>query len=222
MGEYRSRWLISGRFFCDCALAYNLAVVLVWIRASTAVHFALLDKFKIAFPPHERFSDNYAAGYPAFFALAALFSLFLFISIRLIRRIFGAEQILRVVGAIISIAAAPIWWVYLNEILWPVQVGAIAKLFLSTEVVVAVVATLWYLRRGRPVPSWSGVLILVVYYGFWSKIFWYFFPDVLSFAVPLIGLCSALAWYWYLQVSTSDASRLMDYDGTNLAGHHMP
>lgn len=173
----------------------NIAAALMWARSATA-DFRLLQRAKRLFPPHFRYSDNYASGYPAFILLTAVFAICLLVFLLLGRRWLLKPLGLQLTG-IVSLLIVPGAWWYIENILGPFRTSPLW--FPIEGLVVAICAFLYMHSRFSTHLLLLYCLLLVAHFSLWTWILQqYFLGNSFGFMFPIVAFLSSLSWGMYV------------------------
>lgn len=145
--------------------------------------------------------DSYTSGYFAFLVLATALALCIWALLRVLRHARLTSEILRSVAEIVALAAAPVWWFCATYSASRRDGWNPFTAVQFYEVVLVLVCAILYLSGKWPIPEWGSILIVLVHYGFW---FWQFgpYPFFMGYGgpvAPAMGLCSTLAWVFYVR-----------------------
>jgi hypothetical protein len=186
------------RYLHEFAFSLSLAIVVVWGKSATSPRFVLLERVKSLFPPHEPFSDNHAAGYPAFAVLVAILATCIFLVLRALARWAWTVSFLRWMGGIVALMAVPGCWFYIITNLGLSRYQPTSS-WLLLEGVVIIPFGLFCLHTRRPIRVWTAIVLLVVHYALWSRfLLEKLSPDPLTLPLVLVGPLSGLAWMLFL------------------------
>jgi len=188
-------------YLLDFLISLNVALIAKWQDGSRPVNpltgllgfheleikSAVNAFFKVH--PHSN-----VGGYIAFLAVALLWTLFIFVVLRLASFSRLIKTVLRPVGGFISLAAIPGAWLLLP----PVSRLGLPNPphgLLTLELLVVVVIASLFVWRNWLVPSWLIVGLLVLHFVLWGWLLMggpYFWLDPFYLIFPATGLASCL------------------------------
>lgn len=175
------------RYLHELLLSFNVATALVWAKSATTSNWEVYGRIKNLFSSPSYGSDNYAAGFPAFF-----------LPLRLFAKVGYVEGFLYSIGGILSLLAVPAAWFYVHQVLGftPFEPSAY---WLLIEGAVTITCVSLYLRGRWPIAAWGNILLISLHYIFWAWILRrHFLGNPLGLVFPIIGLASGFAWSLYL------------------------
>jgi hypothetical protein len=195
------------RYIHELALSLNVALVVVWSKSATSIRWNLFDQAKNLFPPHYRGSDNYSAGFPAFFLLVILLASLFFLSLRLFAKVSLVGRLLVSLGGLLAMLSLPAGWFYVRTELGrspfrPSTVWFILECGCVISCIVLYLCRKWSVRaRG------TALLITIHYFGWGWVMHQLFVGNPLGPVFPAMGLLSGLAWASYANQRTPHHSK---------------
>jgi hypothetical protein len=160
------------------------------IRLEVSVHHLL----------HMRQTD-FIEMHIALFLPGTILALLIWGGIHLLSRPLAAK-ILRLVGGLLAVAIAPLWWFGENYAIQRQYGWNPFQTLFMYEMLAVVVWVFLYSLGKWPGLFWINISILFAHGGFWI---WQCGPYRIYIAnwqiVPFVGLCSSLVWILYLQKS---------------------
>jgi hypothetical protein len=187
----------------EALFSANIAFVFMALVFQSGSQFAVsrLNSLEFAFNRllHIRQTD-FLRGYWEFFLPGIALAVVIFVTLRLFPAHFS-YNILRSLAGISAVTLAPALFcvTYFRSHGWNPFGTA-----LFCELLVALFCVLLYLYGKWPTAKFGSLIILLLHYAFW---FWQFSPFFAMFlsgwggavaVVPVVGLCSSLAWMLYL------------------------
>jgi hypothetical protein len=129
--------------------------------------------------------------------------------LRLFSNTFWARELLRSVAGMFSLLALPIHWFYVAHLYYQVtDLPNPPHAWLFLELAVVLVCAVFYLFARWPIPAWGSVALIALHHGLWGWLFLggpYFWLAPFQTLVPLVSLCSSLAWSLYVQQFTESS-----------------
>lgn len=180
------------RYALEFVLSVNLGLA-VTLAHSAASSFPLEDRLKWSINSHYQLDlHNQLGAYAAFFILATLLALCIFILLRVLSLMNHVEFSAIVVTGLVSASAAPACWLYL-AVLAPVWTNGYGwNIALLTELIFVAAYLSWHIRRSYSIAKWKSILLLCAHCALWSWLFFARFRTSVSLLFPVLGFCSAL------------------------------
>lgn len=178
---------------------FLIIIAVFWKGPDSVVSWLFRMNGSINISVHLRQSDLATAHFVSFI-FGILLALCIWAILRLSSHVRLTKEILYSASGIAALVALPVmhlwghpswWWRYgLN----PLEIMQVLDLALI------LFCAFWYLYHRWPIPSWGGGVILGAHYVFWSREFgvypfWFGVGDPVAW---LAGLCSSLAWAFYI------------------------
>lgn len=189
------------RFTHELLFSLNIALVLVLARTfvtpfSTLERLAHAINRRLHFPLHSN-----VGGYAALFTLGAALACCMVLLLHISRNTWLTKQVLHSLAGVASLTALPICWLYVSYVMQQPSVSSNLRLWLLSELAVAVVAVVLFLLSKWFLPAWINAVLLTLHFALWAWAFFggtYFvrYPSRLIF--PVVGLLSVLVWGLYV------------------------
>jgi hypothetical protein len=141
---------------------------------------------------------DFVRGYFAIWISSVLLAVLMLVPLRGCARSRCAEEFVRSVGGFITLLIPLMFWVFIYQrTFWPIGWPYEGAPF---EIAITLVVTALFVSGRWGVPSWIGLLLLVLHY-----LYWYIAPssdplrpNYMGPFGPILGFCSAVAWATYI------------------------
>jgi hypothetical protein len=182
-------------------LCLNVAFALILKQSLTSSFFLEMGlQYRINAYLHLH-PHNTTGGYLATLGLALGLALCIFLGLQLLRYVSPPlmNEFLRL-GGVLSLLALPACWFYVFRATERRMDGIESRAWLMVEVGIVTVLAFLHLFASWRIPSWVGVVFLILHNWFWG---WQFFGRgailyTPALIFPLLGFCSSLAWAIYV------------------------
>jgi hypothetical protein len=145
-------------------------------------------------------SHSDAGQYFSFCLVSLGLTICIFFLLRLISASVVAGVLLRFGGGVVPLVGVPTVWLYMEKVLAPFIIVPAYLNWLAVETAIAAMCAVVFAFTNWRVPLWAGAAALVVHFGLWWRVFAEppLISPALSFAFPVLGLCSTAVWGLYL------------------------
>jgi len=137
---------------------------------------------------------DFIRGYVAIWAASILAVGPIWLVVGLCAHIKSTHALLRIVGAILTILAPPLFWVFFySRTFWPV---GWPYEWAPVEMIIAIACALLVVSRKARLPTWAALILAAAHYAYW-----YFVPgsnpmrpNYMGPAGPLLEFCASALW----------------------------
>jgi hypothetical protein len=147
--------------------------------------------------PHSNVGDN-----TALFVLSLEIALCIFVVMRIFSLGSWVDRLLLGSSGILSLVALPIAWLYSSRRWWSYpDLPHPPHALLLAELAAAVICATQHQYAKWPLPRWGSIALVTLHFAFWAWIFLggpLFWREPFYSIFPLAGLCSSLAWGFYV------------------------
>ena len=199
---------VNNNILAEMLLSLHIALIARWERAQTsyssseaALKFRINGALGIS-------GHSDIGGYVAFFALAVLYALAIFLLFRLLSRVAFLKEALRLVAAPVALGVLPTCFLYV-EYIFPVfrPASSPSLPWLVLELAGAIGCCILYVWRRWQIASWLSFLLLTIHFVFWTWLFLggpYIWRAPFELFFPISGyVCSYLCLRMVSALNTS-------------------